>query len=73
MSAAEKLYGISVKMPENDPMSAPHLLGDNWSGTRWYASAEERDAALVDMENHPRYYRRGDSPSICLEKIDPEK
>lgn len=71
MSAAEKNYGISVKLPENDPMSAPHLLGDEWSGTRWFTSAEERDQALVDMQNHPRYYRRGDSPSIVLEKIDP--
>lgn len=72
MAAAEKQYGISVKLPENDPMSAPHLLGDDWTGTRWFSSAEERDAALVSMENHPRYYRRGDTPSIMLEKIDPK-
>jgi len=71
MAAAAKNYGISVKLPENDPMSAPHLLGDEWSGTRWFDSEEERDAALVKMQNHPRYYRKGDSPSIVLEKIDP--
>ena len=71
MSAARKDFGISVKMPENDPMSAPHLLGDDWNSTRWFESAAERDAALVEMKNHPRYYRIGDAPSIILEKIDP--
>lgn len=53
-------------------MSAPHLLGDDWTGTRWFSTAEERDAVLVSMQNHPRYYRRGDTPSIVLEKIDPK-
>ena len=71
MSAAEKNFGISVKLPDNDPMAAPHLLGDDWTGTRWYESAQERDAAFDEMQNHPRYYRRGDSPSIVLEKLDP--
>ena len=71
MSAATKSFGISVKMPENDPMSAPHLLGNDWTGTRWFDSAAERDAALAEMHNHPRYYRKGDTPSIILAKIDP--
>lgn len=71
MTSNEKSYGISVTLPADDPMSAPHLLGDEWEGTRWYATAAERDQAFVNMQNHPRYYRRGDSPSIVLEKIDP--
>lgn len=71
MNAATKTFGISVKLPENDPMAAPHLLGEDWTGTRWYASAEERDVAFDAMKDHPRYYRRGDTPSILLEKIDP--
>lgn len=58
-------------MPDNDPMAAEHLLGEQWSGTRWYDSEAQRDAAYEDMLDHPRYYRRGDSPSIILEKIDP--
>jgi len=70
VSAAKKPFGISVTMPENDPMSAPHLLGDDWSGTRWYSTMEERDSAYEAMQNHPKYYRRGDAPSIQLEKID---
>ena len=71
VTAAKKTFGISVKMPENDPMSAPHLLGEDWNGTRWYLTAEERDAAFDSMKDHPRYYRRGDVPSIVLEKINP--
>jgi len=51
-------------------MAANHLLGDEWSGTRWYSSAEERDNAFESMNNHPRYYRDGDVPSIVLEKIN---
>lgn len=71
MSTATKTFGISVKLPENDPMAAPHLLGEDWSGTRWYTTAEERDVAFDSMKDHPRYYRKGDVPSILLEKIDP--
>lgn len=71
MSTATKSYGISVTLPENDPMAATHLLGEDWSGTRWYATAEERDAAFESMKDHPRYYRKGDTPTIVLEKIDP--
>jgi len=71
MNAATQRFGISVKMPEDDPMSAPHLLGEDWVSSRWFDSAEERDVAFAEMQNHPRYYRQGDTPSIVLEKIDP--
>ncbi len=69
--SALKPYGIVVKMPENDPMSAPHLLGDDWAGERWFESAEERNKAFDSMLNHPNYYRKGDVPSINLTKVDP--
>lgn len=73
MTAGEQTqkYGISVRLPDNDPMSAPHLLGADWVSTRWYASVEERDAALKAMQQHPSYYRSGDTPSTLLAKIDP--
>ncbi len=70
MTDSNKKYGISIQLPDNDPMSAPHLLGEDWAGERWYDSAAARDAAFVDMQNHPRYYRKGDSPSIVLTKLD---
>lgn len=71
MIDTNKKYGISIQLPENDPMSAAHLLGDDWQGERWYDTAPARDAAYVDMQNHPRYYRQGDTPSIVLTKLDP--
>jgi len=71
-SPAGKPYGIRVDMPENDPMSAPHLLGEDWAVSRWFDSAEARDAAMQSMMTQPTYYRRGDTPSINLSPIDPD-
>ena len=71
MNEPPRRYGIAVTLPPNDPLSAPHLLGEDWTGTRWYESAEARDAALAEMRRQPRYYRRGDVPSIELRPIDP--
>lgn len=68
----DKLFGIRVELPENDPMRAPHLLGDDWSGARWYETAEARDEAFIAMEQQPGYYRKGDKPSMRLIKVDPE-
>ncbi len=66
---ADKRYGILVQMPENDPMNAPHLLGDQWSRTRWYDTEAARDVAFDDMLRQPRNYRIGDIPSIRLSKV----
>lgn len=66
-----KPYGIIVKMPENDPMSAPHLLGDSWAGERWFETEEQRDGAFEGMMRNPDNYRKGDRPSIQLTKVDP--
>lgn len=52
-------------------MSAPHLLGADWQSVRWYRSAAERDQAYAGMVRQPPWYRRGDTPSVRLEKIDP--
>ena len=70
--SASRPWGIAVHMPANDPMCAPHLLGDDWAAQRWYATEAERNAALVSMQDHPPWYRRGDAPSVRLEKIDPQ-
>jgi len=70
MTDSSKPFGIAVKLPEHDPMSSPHLLGENWQGNRWFATREERDAAFAAMQKQPAYYRRGDKPSVLLEKID---
>ena len=62
-------FGVRVSMPENDPLAAPHLLGDAWSNERWFETESERDTALLSMEQQPTYYRKGDNPSVILEKI----
>lgn len=67
-----KPYGIIVNMPENDPMSAPHLLGESWVAHRWYNTEEQRDIAYDDMLRHPSNFRKGDKPSVQLTKVDPD-
>ena len=71
-ASADKPFGILVELPVNDPMSAPHLLGDKWSGARWFSTAQARDEALASMEQQPGNYRKGDKPSIQLTRVDPE-
>ena len=66
----DQQFGIRVSLPHNDPLAAAHLLGEDWSGERWYSTADERDQAYSKMLKQPPYYRQGDSPSVVLEKID---
>jgi len=56
-------------MPKNDPLAASHLLGQAWSGERWFETEVERDSAFDAMQQQPAYYRKGDHPSVILEKI----
>lgn len=65
-----KKYGIKINLPAGDTMSAAHLLGDNWQSTRWFDSEEQRDRAQSEMERQPPYYRKGDSPTVILEKVE---
>jgi hypothetical protein len=65
-----KRYGIRITLPQGDPMSAPHLLGPDWEGFRWFDSPEARDAAMEDMRQQIGYYRKGDRVTQVLEKID---
>lgn len=63
-------YGVKVTMPGDDTMSAPHLLGEDWQTVRWFDSEEARDEAMADMEHQPPWYRRGDAPTVRLEKVE---
>ena len=65
-----KQFGIRGRLPPGDPMRAPHLLGDDWEWTRWYASERERDEEYVQLNAPFVYYRRGDRPSLLLTKIE---
>ena len=41
-----------------------------WHREHWYATREERDAALADMAGEHEYSRRGDKPTLKLEPIE---
>jgi len=62
-------FGIQVRLKPGDPFA--RLVDPDWHKAHWFASARERDAALADMESRHLYSRRGDEPSIVLEKIEP--
>lgn len=57
-------------MPADDTMAAEHLLGRDWAAHRWYETEKKRDEALAAMERQPPYYRKGDAPSVVLEKVE---
>jgi len=71
MTDNSKPFGVKVELPENDPFRMPHLLGDDWAGVRWFATAQERDQAMDSILKQPSNYRQGDKPSIIVTPIDP--
>ncbi len=66
----EKLrpYGVRVSLPRGDPLRK--LLGPEWHRVHWYATPEERDAALEEMSRRHEYSRAGDRPSLLFEKVE---
>jgi hypothetical protein len=54
-------------LPAGDPFRK--LLGEDWSRTHWYETAEERDAALAEMSRKHEYSRPGDRPALSFEKV----
>lgn len=62
-----KPYGLRVSLKPGDPFRA--LLGADWSRTHWFATLEERDAALVEMSRKHEYSRPGDRPAHVYEKV----
>lgn len=67
VSTAPRPYGVRVSLPAGDPFRK--LLGEDWSRTHWYETAEERDAALAEMSRKHEYSRPGDRPALSLEKV----
>jgi hypothetical protein len=67
LPASVKPYGIRVSLPPGDPFA--RLVGADWQKLHWFASERERDAALADMASLHPYSRRGDDPSVLLEKV----
>ncbi len=65
-----KRYGIRFTLPPGDTRAAPHLLGGTWESFRWYTSAAERDQAYEDLTRPLEYYRRGDTLSQVVTKVE---
>lgn len=66
-------YGIRITLPSDDTMRAAHLLGDDWESHRWFDTADERDHIFERMQRQPGYYRKGDSPTQLLSKVESEE
>ena len=62
-------YGLRLRPRRNDPFR--NLVGDDGERDHWFATREERDAALVQMSGRYLYFRPGDAPTLDFEKIDP--
>lgn len=61
-------YGVRVRLRASDPFT--RLVGSDWQKTHWYASAAERDLALLDMAREHEYSRIGDRPALVFEKTE---
>ena len=64
----ERRFGIRVSLPPGDTLR--NVLGDDWERLLWYPDAEARDAAFDDMAKRHGYYRKTDTPTQVLEKIN---
>ena len=62
-------YGLRLQPRRNDPFR--NLVGDDWRKEHWFATRQERDAALTQMSGRYLYFRPGDAPTLDFEKIDP--
>jgi hypothetical protein len=63
-----KPYGIRVSMRASDTFA--RLLGTGWHREHWYATSEERDAALKEMAGEHLYSRIGDKPTLIYEPVE---
>jgi hypothetical protein len=61
-------FGVRVSLPVDDPMRK--LLGPQWHRLHWYATPDERDAAITEMSRRHEYSRRSDLPSLVFEKVE---
>jgi hypothetical protein len=65
-----KKYGIRITLPPEDFLNAPHLLGCDWQGYRWFDDEQERDRRFDEMRALPRYYQRDELPLQLLAKVE---
>ena len=64
---ANRPYGSRVRLPPGDTCRA--WLGDEWQREHWFATAAEREAAIVEMGRKHEFSRPGDKPALRFERI----
>ena len=68
LATTDRKFGIRVTLPESDTFS--RMLGSDWENIHWYPSREARDRAFDNMARRHGYYRKTDTPTQKLEKIE---
>ncbi len=68
---ADKPYGIRIRLPDDAPLRADHLLGPEWESCQWFATRTERDRTLDSMRTRHPWSRPGDIPALVYDIIDP--
>jgi hypothetical protein len=63
-----KPYGTRISLKTGDPFR--RIMGADWHRIYWYATAAQRDAALLEMSRKHEYSRAGDKPSLLFEKVE---
>jgi hypothetical protein len=63
-----KPFGIRVSLRPGD--SFARLVDSGWEQFHWFATEEERDRTLRDMESEHVYSRRGDRPTVRFEPVE---
>ncbi|MBC7984162.1 MAG: hypothetical protein H7Y02_09935 [Candidatus Obscuribacterales bacterium] len=61
-------YGIRVQLKSTDPFR--NLVGNAWQKEHWFATAAERDRAVMEMSERYVYFRPGDQPALTFDKIE---
>lgn len=67
-----KEYGAKMTLPVGDTLRAAHLLGEDFSHTRWFPSLDARDLFLEKYNAQYLYYRLGDLTRYDYECVERE-
>ncbi len=64
----QRPYGVRITLPPDDPFR--NLLGPEWQKYHWFATARERDQAMMEMARRHEYSRAQDRPALIFEKVE---
>ena len=61
-------FGIRLSLPANDTFAS--VLDEGWEKYHWYATEQQRDAALAEISRQHQYSRQGDKPTFVYQKVE---